>query len=378
MLKKLGALFTFTAILLSFGAAYAEEYPVDVSGIKAAVVIEQSCGKTVLNYNADEELDTGGLSRLPVLLAVCNKIDSGSLELADTVTISAAASRVSGPTAFLEASEQAEVSMLLKAAVMICAGDAIYALAEGAYGSAEACAMAVNDLMADMGIDGNYTDITGSGIRFTAGEMAKIGAALTRSNAFRLYSGLFYDTIQHADGRLTELASSNKLLKSCVGTNGVGTGSSAEAGYCGVFSVKRGNTCYICALLGARNSSERSEKAGSMIEYAFAAYDAKSLASAGEIMEECIPVRRGTKSSIALVAKEDAVALMPKNSEIEERREIPEMLEAPLSKNNAVGKITYSLNGETVGVVELVPAEDIQRAGTGDYVKRTLMEWLHC
>lgn len=378
MLKKCIGAVVAAAFILTLGMACAQEYPVDVSGIKAAVVIEQLGGKPVLEYNGDGELDTGGLSRLPVLLAVCRKIDGGAIALTDSVTVSAAAAKVSGPTAFLEAYEQAEVSALLKAAVMICAGDAIYALAEGAYGSAEACAAAVNEIMDNMGIDAHYTDITGSGMHFSAKEMAKIGAALMQSQSFALYSGLFYDSIQHSDGRTTELASSNKLLKSCVGTNGVGTGSSTEAGYCGVFSVKRGSTSYICALFGAQNSSRRAEKAQSMLEYAFAAYDVKILADEGEVIEQSIPVRGGTVGSAALTAKETVTALVPKNAKLEERREVPELIEAPVSGNSAVGRIVYTLEGETVGVVELVCACDVPRAKTADYVKQALKEWLHC
>lgn len=378
MVKKCIGIILAVLFLMSHGVALAQEYPVDVSGINAAVVIEQTGGKSVLDYNGGEKTDTGGLSRLPVLLAVCRKIDSGAIALTDSVTVSAAAAKVSGPTAFLEAYEQAEVSVLMKAAVMICAGDAIYALAERVYGSAEACALAVNDIMAELGIDANYTDITGSGIRFSASEMAKIGAALMQSQSFTLYSGLFYDSIQHSDGRTTELASSNKLLKSCVGTNGVGTGSSSGAGYCGVFSVKRGSTGYICAVLGAQNSSRRAEKAQSMLEYAFAAYDVKILADKGEVIEEGIPVRGGTQGSVSLTAKETVTALIPKNAKLEEQREVPELLEAPIGRKGTAGRIIYTLEGETVGVVELVSAEEVARAKAADYIRLTLKEWLHC
>ncbi len=378
MLKKSICGIMAAAVLLCCGRAFAEEYPVDVSGIKAAIVIEQSSGQPVFEHNGTEKVNAGGLSRLPVLLAVCNKIDSGAVAVTDTFTVSAAAARVGGPTAFLEAQERVQVSTLLKAAVMICAGDAIYALAEGAYGSAEACALEVNSLMESMGIDVDYQDISGGEMTFTPYDMARIGAALTLSRSFRLYSGLYYDSIQHEDGRTTDLASSNKLLKSCVGANGVGTGSSAEAGYCGVFSVQRGNTGYVCAVFGAQNSSKRAERAQSMLEYAFAAFDAKTLAEKGQVIVESVPVHGGVKESAALIAGENVVALIPKNSSLEEQAEIPELLEAPVDKNEVVGRITYALDGKTVGVVELVCGESVAQAGMGDYVIKSLMEWLHC
>lgn len=378
MLKKCICIVLSAAYLLVFSAAYAEEYPVDVNGIKAAVVMEQSGGAVVIEYNSKEEMDTGGLSRLPVLLAVCRKIDSGAASLTDTVTVSAEAAKVSGPTAFLEPYEQAEISLLLKAAVMICAGDAIYALAEGVFGSAEACSIAVNEIMKELEIDANYTDVTGFGINFTAYEMAKIGAALMQCQSFILYSGLFYDEIQHSDGRMTELASSNKLLKSCVGTNGIGTGSSSDAGYCGVFSVKRGSTSYICTVLGAQNSSQRAQKAQSMIEYAFAAYDAKTLVTQGETIVDSLPVRNGTQGNVPIVSSETEVVLVPKNAKLDEERNIPELLEAPIGKDDVIGSITYTLEGKVVGVAELVSAEEVKRANAFDYIRMSLKEWIHC
>ncbi|MFR0881797.1 MAG: serine hydrolase [Christensenellales bacterium] len=131
--KRLAGTLLAVVLLICFGAAYGEEYPVDVSGMKAAVLCSQD-GQSIIEYNSAERLEVGGLGRLPLLLAACDKIDGGGLALTDKVTVSREAARVPGPTAFLDAYENAEVSMLLKAAAVICAGDAIYALGEAAYG----------------------------------------------------------------------------------------------------------------------------------------------------------------------------------------------------------------------------------------------------
>lgn len=142
--------------------------------------------------------------------------------------------------------------MLLKAAAVICAGDAIYALGEAAYGSIEACAMAAAEKLNSMGIQAESGEISDGSIRLSAADLAAIGGRLSESGCFSLYSGIFYDSIQHEDGRTTELASSNKLIKSCVGTNGVATGSSAEAGYCGHILSEARRAVFICAVIGAK------------------------------------------------------------------------------------------------------------------------------
>ena len=358
--KRLAGTLLAVVLLISFGAAYGEEYPVDVSGMKAAVLCSQD-GQSIIEYNSAERLEVGGLGRLPLLLAACDKIDGGDPALTDKVTVSR---------------EAAEVSMLLKAAAMICAGDAIYALGEAAYGSIEACAMAAAEKLNGMGIQAESGEISDGSIRLSAADLAAIGGRLSESGCFSLYSGIFYDSIQHEDGRTTELASSNKLIKSCVGTNGVATGSSANAGYCGIFSAKRGSAVFICAVIGAKNSSERAAKAKAMLEYAFAAYDIKTVAKQGERIA-AVEVKNGTASVAELTAREGVVCLLPKNAELQSDKDIPDMLEAPVSKNDVLGSITYSLDGEQIAKVELVSSADIPRAGTAHYVGRILCEWLH-
>ena len=113
-----------------------------------------------------------------------------------------------------------------------------------------------------------------------------------------------------------------------------------------------------------------------MLEYAFAAYDIKTVAKQGERISE-VEVKNGTASVAELTAREGVVCLLPKNAELQSDKDIPDMLEAPVSKNDVLGSITYSLDGEQIAKVELVSSADIPRAGTAHYVGRILCEWLH-
>ena len=209
-----------------------ESMPADMAGAKAAVLAEQTGGNSVAALKADEKMEVGGLSRLPALLAVCEGMDQGLITLNASITVSEAASRIKGPTAFLSAYEIIDAASLLKAAVMITAGDAIYALAEAIYGSATACQQRMQERLSELGVEASYNNLMDTDIRLSANDLVAIGRALMQSPSFTSYSGLFYDSITHADGRVTELASSNRLLKSSVGCVGVATGSSTSAGYC--------------------------------------------------------------------------------------------------------------------------------------------------
>lgn len=367
-------------MLLPCGVALGVEtsMPANIAGAKAAVLAEQAGGQAVAAYKAEEKMEVGGLTRLPALLAVCEGIDQGLFQPSASVTVSEAAARIKGPTAFLSAYEVIDAASLLKAAVMILAGDAIYALAEAVYGSATACTQRAQARLGELGIEADYAELMGADARFSANDLVALGSALMQSPAFTAYSGLFYDGINHVDGRTTELASSNRLLKTSVGCTGVATGSSASAGYCGVFSVTRGGAAWICAVIGAPNASSRTAAAGDLIDYGFAAYEVKALARAEQVLVESIPVLGARRSFVALVAGQDAVLLLPKGTGHEAQWELPESLAAPLEAGEAVGLVRYMDDaGEELCSVELLVAEAVPQAKVADYAALVLVCWLH-
>lgn len=366
-------------LLLPGGSALGKEtMPADIAGARAAVLAEQIGGQAVASYKADEKMEVGGLTRLPALLAVCEAMDQGLLQMSASITVSEAAARIKGPTAFLSAYEVIDAASLLKAAVMITAGDAIHALAETAYGSATACMQRMQTRLPELGVEAAYKDLMGADVRLSANDLAALGRALMQSPSFTAYSSLFYDSIAHADGRATELASANRLLKTSVGCKGVATGSSATAGYCGVFSVSRGGADWMCAIIGAPNASSRSAAASGLIDYGFAAYEVKTLARAEQVLVDSVPVLGARRSTVALVAGEDAVLLLPKGTGHEAQWDLPEILMAPLFSGDAVGMVRYvDDTGAELCSVELLPAEDIAQAGVADYAAMVLSGWVH-
>lgn len=365
--------------LLPGGTAWADgEADLELAGAKAAVLMEQGGGQVVFGAQADEKLEVGGLSRLPALLAVCEGIDAGLLGLDMTVTVSHEAAAIQGPTAFLSPGEAIDAGSLLKAGIIITAGDAIYALGEAVFGTEEACLIRIRERLASLNIQAEYGDMLGSGVKLSARDLAALGRALMASPSFTSYSGIFLDTITHPDGRETQLASSNRLIKSMPGCNGVATGSSSTAGYCGVYSVKRNGATWLCAVIGAPDSAARSAAATALLEHGFAAYEVKTLARAESVLVDEVPVQGAKQANVALVAAGDAILLLPKGASFETQFDLPEFLSAPVSSREGVGSVTYvDGDGETLCRVDLLPAEDIPQAQVLDYTAMLLQRWVH-
>ncbi|MCE5234549.1 MAG: hypothetical protein ABFC62_06725 [Clostridiaceae bacterium] len=378
--KKCAALLAAAMLLVLFtpGAALGENAPVDMGGVKTAVIVEPTSGQVIMGKLPDEKVNVAGLTRLPALLLVCELADTGAIAPSAEVTVSEAAAAVKGPTAFVEPYEKIAAGELMKAAVMIGAGDAIYALAEAATGSADMFVERLNERLRGLGVDASYTNITGDGVLLSASDLATLGGEIVKSAMFRNYATAYMDEIVHENGKSTELVNSNRLIKSTSGCGGVGTGSSDAAGYCGVFWVLRGGSNYVCAVTGAANSSVRFNAAQAMLEYAFAAFKAVTLSRTGELMVENVRVKGGTEMFVSLAAKADNVLLLKQNEEYQERRNVPETLNAPLAADQVVGTLEYlDPDGNLLAVVELVPHKAIAQAGLFDFVRLMFLSFLH-
>lgn len=337
-------------------------------GAKAAIVMEPYSKQVIFSKNPDEKLDAAGLKHLPLMLAVCEKFDSGALKKTDTVRVSHDAARVKGPTAFIEANEEIEAGTLLKAAVMLTAGDAIHALAEHAFGTTAAAMQRAGELLGGMPIEGDS---------FSANEIALVASKLADSAAYRSFATLYMDEIVHQNGVRTELVNQNRLIRDCPGCFGLSTGSSSTALYCGAFAVKRGGATFVCVVLGASDSKARFAAARELIEYAFATYSVKTLCKAGEILVSGARVLGGNEKTVDLIAKSDGVALLESGVELESRIDAPDALQAPLDKSMSVGTASLvDASGNALITVELLPARDVPAASFSDHFISLLKSWL--
>ncbi|MDD3921331.1 MAG: hypothetical protein PHO41_09200 [Eubacteriales bacterium] len=328
--------------------------------------------------NAEAKLPVAGLAKLPALLVLCEAMDISQITPEQEVTVSREAASVGGPTAFIETNETIAASELIKAACMICAGDAMYALGEALTGSGSAFLERINTRMALMDKSVTLTDPMGNGLTLSAKNLVQLGQSLNASKTFRAHAGMTLETILHADGRETELVNANKLLRGYAGCTGIATGSSQQDGYMGLFYVTRGDTSMFCAVVSCKNSSERFSMAAELLDYAFTAVKATVLATEGQVMVENIKVSGGMRREVNLIAKEGVTVILEQTAgELVEKRELPEALTAPLSATDTVGKIMYeTAEGKQLAVVELIPQYEVETAGFRDRIREVLLMYL--
>ena len=351
----------FIALLLPVLHAGAEagwEMPADV---QAAVLLESAGGTVLCGENENTACPVAGLSKLPALLTLAQAFDAGTIRDDAAMRVSGHAASIGGPTAFLDSGEELSARELMKAAVMISAGDAIMTLGEGAYGSESVFVENINATLRLAGVETAGTDALGTELTLSATELGRLGIAAAKSPAFTRYSRLYMDRLVHADGRETELVNANRMVRSYAGCIGLLTGSSAADGYCGVFAAAKSGTECVAVVIGARDTAARFAAAAGLLDYGCATYRTETLAAKGQTVVPGVPVEDGTLHAVDLVVHEPIVLLLMRNAERPDAvKDVPERLTAPLSEDDPVGEVRFvDGSGEVLARSKLYPAQSV-------------------
>lgn len=349
-----------SVVLLCLGLIPVE---VQAEGYACGACAVGALGQEGALLGQQEELlqPVAGLSKLPAILTLCRAFDEGIIDGDSVMSVSRRASNISGPTAFLEAGESIQAEALLKAAVMISAGDAICTLGENAFGSESVFCQNITVTCGELGVEKTFEDCVGTGVKFTATELLLLGLGAVESPAFCRWAGVYMDEITHEGGRTTELVSANRMLRSYSGCFGLLTGSSPEDGYCGVIAAKQKGTTAVAVVIGARNSHTRFDIARELLDSVYANYRLVTLARAGEAVEEEVAVVDGEKKLVSLVAGATAEFLLPKGEETPQKvLEVELPLQAPLHRDTPVGAVTYLLGEQILCTLPVYSGEDVE------------------
>ena len=375
MRRFVSLLLTVFILLLPLGTR-GDEDPV-AANVPAYCLTLPGRAEPLLEKKGTEPMAVAGLRKLPAVLTLCRAFDSGLLSESTGMQVSPHAASISGPTAFLESGERIEAGELLKAAVMISAGDAIVTLGENVFGSESVFLNNIQVTLKELGIDRTLADCLGTGVSFSASDLCALGAAAVKSEYFCRWSGQYMEHIVHSGGRETELVNANRMIRSYSGCFGLMTGSQKEEGYSGVFAVKRQDVVYVAAVIGAKSSEVRFSAAGSLFDYAFATFQPMRLAGAGQVVSPDWPVLSGDRDAVDLVAHEDASLLLNKSAgKVDRRLDVPDPLTAPLYADEPVGSAVFTLGGEEVFDLALYPAADVASHSLLDLLRRVGSQYL--
>jgi len=191
------------------------------------------------------------------------------------------------------------------------------------------------------------------------------------------YSTIWMDTIYHSGGRITEISNTNKLLRTYDGVDGVKTGFTNEAMHCVASTAKRGDTRFISVILGGVSSASRFSEAAMLLDYGFANYETVNFCAQGEIIAADVPVAGSPVDHVCVSASQNGSVLMEKGTtdDLTTEVEIPDVLQAPIEKDEIVGTLRVRKGEETVLEVPLVAAEAAPGSTLADWFAKLWRMW---
>lgn len=395
--KKTLIFLLFFALLLSAWSTsiFAEEEIVPISegvqsesdmGVKenalnlncqSAILMEASTGCILYIQNPDQALPPASVTKIMTLLLVMEAVDTGKLNLTDTVTVSEYAASMGGSQVFLKVGEQMSLNDMLKSVVIASANDAAVALAEHLCGSVDAFVAKMNEKAQSLGMKNtvfeNVTglDDTAQNHLTSARDIAIMSRELIKHETILQYSSIWMDTIRNGEFGLTN---TNRLVRFYPGCTGLKTGSTSKAGFCISVTAERNDLSLICVIMGAESRDVRNAAATSLLDWGFANYGLYS-ASGGEI--EPVRTTGGMKNTCS-ARYDNFTCVLPKEmlSRVEQTFELPEVISAPIGEGTAIGSVVYRCDGTELGRVSVMASEKVEKINFFEILKRMIAAFL--
>tara|TARA_B100002052_G_C15880791_1_gene599131 strand:- start:3052 stop:3762 length:711 start_codon:yes stop_codon:yes gene_type:complete len=156
----------------------------------------------------------------------------------------------------------------------------------------------------------------------------------------------------------------NSLLWQDETIDGLKTGHTESAGYCLVSSGVRNETRLIAVTLGSSSEKQRIVDNRRLLDYGFRYFRTKKVLSSMELLAE-EQVWGGEKESLSLLSSQDVYFTLPLRDfqNIKSNIVLDDYLQAPIAKDQKVGKLEFSLNNKVIKSIDIVSSEEVDSLG---------------
>ncbi len=343
------------------------------------LLVDATTLKVLAEKSSRERKAPASLTKIMTSYVIEEELQAGRLSAEEKVEVSVNAWRMGGSRMFIREGTQVQVSELLKGIVIQSGNDASVALAEHIAGSEESFAQMMNQQAIAIGMqDSNFRNSTGlpdEDHYSTAWDLALLTQALIENHPehYALYAQKSYTY-----NDITQ-PNRNRLLWRDRSVDGVKTGYTQSAGYCLVASAERAGMRLISVVLGTANDTARMRESQKLLTYGFRNYETRALyENYTELQEERVFYGEAEKTQLGV--SEDIVLTIPRGhfKDVEAKLNVPEYLQAPLSRGDVVGQIDVTLDGESLYQGDVVVITSVPESGPldqlSDYLHLTFMQ----
>jgi len=385
-MKKLSAFILSLSILGCSAAAlpkktevFADEQKLTVN-CKSAYLCDFNSGECIYKENETERLPIASVCKVMTLTLCFEAIEAGKLTLNDKITVSERASGMGGSKVFLQTGLSYTVSALIKSIVVCSANDSCVAVSETVSGSEESFVALMNKRAEELGCSdtlfANCTGLPKETQYSCARDVAIMFSNLIKNETYFEYSKIWLEDFCHPDNRTTTITNTNKLIRKYSACDGGKTGFTNQAGFCLASTAKKDSMRLVSVVLGADTGDNRFKSAINMFNYGFANYKNAVVLDKDVNLSDKFAVDCSKKQSLSVHPARSSYVFTAINATPEiERNVIAYDIKAPVKKGDVVGKIEVYKDGVLYDTVDLIAAENADKATYGDFFKRVARDW---
>ncbi len=337
---------------------------------KSYVLVDAYSRQVLAGQNEDARVDPASLTKLMTSYVVFSALRDGKLTLDQPVIISEHAWRAGGAvtdgsTSFLELNSQVKVDDLIQGMIVQSGNDATIALAEALGGSEATFAALMNQYADRLGLKGSHWN-NASGVPdpdplhyTTAHDIAVLSAAIATD--FPQYYHYFSQKSFTFNGHKQD--NRNRLLLRDPSVDGLKTGHTQEAGYCLAASALRNGTRFVSVVMGTDSFAAREDASASLLGYGFNFFETRKLYAANQSVGQAHVWKTSDLADVVL--HQDVAATVPRG--LTQSASTSLMLDkrviAPVSANQAIGKLRVMLGDKQLAELPVYPAHDVPAGG---------------
>ena len=341
----------------------------------SVALIDYSSGKTLYAKEANKRMYPASMTKMMsmYLLLECIKNKTNTFE--EIVTVSEFAASMGGSQIFLKENEKMSFEDLFTAIAVASANDAVVALAEHTYGSVELFIDKMNKTAKEFNMnDTHFVNTTGfhdENHYTTVNDMGILARKLLLEHKDNLlkYTSIYETYLRKDTDNPFWLVTTNKLLNTYEGMDGLKTGYTSESGYNLTATAKRDNLRFIAIVMGGSSSKSRNADITTLLNYGFNKYKSVTLYKNGETLKE-VTFSNAKYSSSQIITNEDINIVIEKNQNLDNVNINIEIFKnvAPISKEDIIGKLKIKgQDGTLIADYNLYVKEDVPKLSFWDH-----------
>ena len=359
----------FITILLTLLLTTYANAALDVKA-RTAILQDYLSGEILYEKDADKSIYPASMTKIMTAIIAFDLIRSGDLSLDEKFLVSDNAWRLSSAgysSMFIMVGDEVSVENLLKGIIIASGNDACVALAEGIAGTEDEFAVMMTAKAKEIGMN-NTNFANSSGINDTE-NLSTVRDIMLMSNylikefpeEYKYFAEKEFTWNRTGGDPITQ-GNRNPLLYKSLGADGIKTGYLAVEKYSLASSVERNGRRLIAVGSGFNTKNDRSRESAKLLTWGLTNFDLVEITKANTPIED-IDVWLGKKDTVKTYIKNDIYKTIPKGKKrlLKVSLNYNGPIQAPIKKDDILGKLKLTFNGELIEEYDLLAYENVKK-----------------